>query len=148
MITSKKTERLEYLKTSKHGIRLLKDAVIGDTICILLQQFIITLAVHILTGPAAWEKSSNKTIMIVLSFCVAFFFTMLGITVSRFFTLLQINWLIAYAASMATAIMALFGMKCPYVACGIFFLLGIGISIGSVFLVMKRTKESYYDKAD
>ncbi len=146
-IASRKIEHLEYLKTSKRGMQMLKDALTGGMFRILLSEFLIVAIMHAATFKMAWQDIENSTILIISFFCSTYFFSMLGITVSRFLTVMQANWVVAYAASMLGAFAMVQCIRHPYVSLIVFIILSIVISILSIYIAMKRAEESYYDKA-
>lgn len=148
-IASKKTERLEYLKTSTRGMQMLKDALTGGMFRMLLSEILVVLIIHFATSDTVWQNANveNRTILIASIFCATYFLSVLGITIERFITIMQACWVIASVVSMAASFAMVGCIKNPNAGLGIFLILSIAVSIFSIYIAMKRAKESYYDKA-
>ncbi|MBE5962096.1 MAG: hypothetical protein E7256_12085 [Lachnospiraceae bacterium] len=148
-ICSKDAQSMNYLKSSKKGMQVLKDGLVVNLArCLLNSSLWICIGFFYTKSqnPEAFTLTTWQTvcflgasILFTYSLCVA------GITISRFFSNYWINMLISYAAMILLVLAMLFSLDATYLVF-IALVLAILVSILSLRIVLKKMKESYYDK--
>lgn len=145
-IASKEIVRLEYLKTSKNGNELMKYALQGGMIRMLISNAVI-LGVNYLGyhAPKGDSWDTKRLLLMLFFLLVMYTVSMLLIVIARFFANVQVNYALGFVG-LILQILAFMLTKKIYAAIMIAFVLAVIISVFSVKIVEKRIKESYYDK--
>lgn len=148
-ICSKDVQSMDYLKSSRKGMQVIKDGLIVNLARCFLNSCLWICIGFFYTkahNPESFSLTTWQTvcflgasILFTYSLCVA------GVTISRFFSNYWINVIISYAAMILLVLAMLFSVDITYLIL-IALALAILVSILSVRLVLKKMKESYYDK--
>lgn len=145
-ISSKAMIHLEYLKTSKRGITLMKNALQGGMIRILVTNAIILAANYLLYHGRCGDIWNVKRFVTLLWFMVFMYVIIMGmIVIARCFASTQVNCYLG-AASIILELFSVILMKNLMASFVALLIVAVMISIFSVKIVEKRIKESYYDK--
>ncbi len=145
-IASKKIAHLEYLKTSKRGIKLMRDALQGGMIRMLISSAVLLCVNHLIYLGIAGESWNMNSVFVLLWFCVFIYvIAMSMLVIARFFISAQVNYILGFFGVLLELLVLWFG-KNLYVSFVILVIIGIAVSVFSVKIVEKRMRESYYDK--
>lgn len=148
-LASAETGLPEYLKTSRRGIRLLKDAAEVQFVRVFLGH-LMSVAAYVVVWrlPSHAADGAQLVISATGMAVLGFFCTALGIFVGRYFTTLFAQMLVASLAAMLFGLL-LVCLTFPVWLQTLLLLVGVAvvwkITIGTV---KKMGKENYYDKAD
>lgn len=159
-IQARDPERIDYLKTSGQGMRVMRNALFMDlfrkllsglgilAVCYLAIRFCGWISVQEMfdySNSGAAEAGTGILLYFVL---VSYFFSVTGTFLSRYGNTVWSSMIVGYMAMTP----ALFCMLLPGVTEYVLFynllfaVLDAGISIAAVKLAMKRIKGGYYDK--
>lgn len=163
-IQARDPEKIDYLKTSGRGMRLLRNALVMD----LARKFLYSLwvvgvgyfvlwlcGISSLKEGGQWGYGGTGTagirIGILLCFALtSYFFSAFGTFLSRFGSMFWINWLIGYPCMIFTALCPPLMVSHGYHKiwfCNLFSaLLCAGISVLAVKIAMRKCEGGYYDK--
>lgn len=145
-VASKQIAHLEYLKTSKRGNGLMKNALEGGMFRMLISTAIILFVNYLIYHGRTGDIWNAKRLFVLLWFCVLIYvISMCMIVIARFFTNVQINCVLGFI-SVLLELPAMLYIKNLYVSFVIFLIIAVVVSMFSVKLVERRMKESYYDK--
>ena len=153
-IQEKNSEKMDYLKTSPRGMKVMKSVLIMD----LLRRFLSCVVIFGLLRVSMWvfgatpgsERLAGPGALL-LAVLLTYTFSVLGIFLSRFGSLLWINMLCAYAGAIVGLVLFFIGtggmlpllLPLMNTAMGI---LAVGLSILTVKIAMMKVEGSYYDK--
>lgn len=153
-IQEKNSEKMDYLKTSPRGMKVMKSVLIMD----LLRRFLSCVVIFGLSRVSMWvfgatpgsERLAGPGVLL-LAVLLTYTFSVLGIFLSRFGSLLWINMLCAYAGAIVGLVLFFIGtggmlpllLPLMNTAMGI---LAVGLSILTVKIAMMKVEGSYYDK--
>ncbi|MDE7282449.1 MAG: hypothetical protein K2N85_02510 [Lachnospiraceae bacterium] len=156
-IQSKDAAKLDYLKTSSIGIKVLRRALSID----LVRKFILAVGIiGISYGVLYWRltpelKGANTEgdwEMLLFALLVSYFFSVLGTVLTRYGSMI---WLNMMAANLIELIILMIDLACTfnrlysrYIVdfCVLSAILDVAVSILAVRIVMKKVEGSYYDK--
>jgi len=147
-ICAKDVSHLEYLKCSKRGEWVTENALIGGMVRILLTIAVVFIGNHI----SLWVLYPNETytynvVLVPVALALSTFgVTMLIITVSRFFDMLFIHYVLATAGVISSYFMTELIANNVNAGLGIGAVLAVAGAVISVKIAMWRIKESYHDK--
>ena len=140
-IQAKDSAKLDFLKTSGRGMKIMKNALAMD----LFRKFLSAAGILVLCSLALTDGMVLDIWTVIYLLLVSYFFSVFGMLISRFFTLLWCNMLTSYVANFL-AILCCVLPGLPEKALWydmLFAILGIGISILAVNMAMKRVKAQY-----
>ena len=152
-IQEKGSEKLDYLKTSPRGMRVMRSVLIVDQVrriiyCALL--FGLAQGMSLLLGLRESVAELMNLPTFVFAVLLTYDLSLLGIFVSRFSSLLWLNLLCAYVGMVIGIVVFLaVGMGAPVLAaplCIALGIFGIGFSVLGVKIPMLKVEGSYYDK--
>ncbi len=153
-IQEKNSEKMDYLKTSPRGMKVMKSVLIMD----LLRRFLSCVVIFGLLRVSMWAFGATPGSerlagpgALLLAVLLTYTFSVLGIFLSRFGSLLWINMLCAYAGAIVGLVLFFIGtggmlpllLPLMNTAMGI---LAVGLSILTVKIAMMKVEGSYYDK--
>lgn len=153
-IQEKNSEKIDYLKTSAKGMKVMESALIMD----LARRFLscvgifgISWLIMLIFGA---PEGSEKVVMIdsaelLLAVFLTYTLSVLGIFLARFTSYLWVNLLCGYIGAIAGLIIFLVGAATPFPAVLIdiaMAVLGVGLSVLAVKIAMIKVEGSYYDK--
>ena len=148
-ICSKEAASMDYLKSSKKGMQVL---TAGLTLDLVRRFFYSALWMSISffyarsQNPNAFLFDNVQTVcFLATSILLTYSLSVAGIMISRFFSNYWINTLISYAAIILLVLIMFFAQGNPYIPF-LTLVFSILVSVLSVRLVIKKMKESYYDK--
>lgn len=149
-IQEKNSEKIDYLKTSPTGMKIITWALTMD----LVRRLLTAACVYGLSALISRMFGARETLMspgeLLLAVLLTYVLSVLGTFISRFASLLWLNLLIGYIGSIAGLILFIVGgsMPGPVVAMMNIGLavLGGGLSVLTVKIAMLRMEGSYYDK--
>ena len=151
-IQEKGSEKIDYLKTSPRGMRVMKSALVIDLVrrflfyvCIFGLSRMITLILG--SSDRAGELIGLGELLLVVF--LSYTLSVLGIFISRFTSYLWVNLLCGYIGAIAGLVILLVctSMPVPMVLPNAaLVVLGGGISFLIVKIAMLKVEGSYYDK--
>lgn len=147
-VCAKDVSHLEYLKCSKKGEWVTKNALAGGMVRILLTMGIVFLGNHIsmqILYPGA-AYGYNVVLVPLALLLFSFAAIMLGITVGRFFDILFVYYLLGAAGAAIVAALMFLVEKYVYAGFALSVVLAVVSGISSVKIAMRHIKESYHDK--
>ena len=145
-IASKEMVHLEYLKTSTSGSGLMKNALQGGIIRMLISNAVILFINYLIYHGRTGDIWNAKRLFTLLWFFVLIYVvTIILIVIARFFVSEHVNYTLGFV-SFLLEMFAIRSFKNLYVSFVILIMIAVTISVFSVKLVEKRIKESYYDK--
>ncbi len=157
-IHTKDTEKMDFLKTSGCGMRIMRNALGLDMLRKLITA-VIVLGICCFAFP--WINSGNRfemgqkvreadeiIQMAVYGAGVSWFFSVLGTFLTRYGSQLWFNMIVGYGlVLLETVCWFLPGLEEHLVLYALLYLaLGIGVSLLAVNVAMKKAEGSYYDK--
>lgn len=154
-IQSKDADKMDFLKTSAEGMRVMKTALIMD----FLRRFVSMTVVFLLCcgiarlggGKTSAILPVDKIELLVFPLLFGYTFSVLATLVGRFFSLFWINMLVAYPIPILGSVTMYLILSEPvYVSVTALFdivltVLGILLVVLAVRTAMKKVEESYYD---
>ena len=152
-IQTKDMEKLDYLKTSGRGMKVMKSALSLDLVRKFLSAALIMSICCLAELAAADGKAYGWYFQILFySVAVSWFFSVLGTFISRFGSMLWFSVLLAYGMIILESIcwgvfsasVLKYGYGWIYVLA--FMVLGILVSMLAVKIAMNNVEGSYYDK--
>ena len=147
-ICVKDVSHLEYLKCSKRGEWVTRNALTGGMIRILLTMLIVFIGNHISMEVLYPDAGYGFNVVLVPLTLMLFSFAviMLGATIGRFFETTSVYYLISLGAMILETACMLLLEKNIYL--GVFTSLVLAGITGyfSLKIAMRHIKESYYDK--
>lgn len=161
-IQARDPERIDYLKSSGQGMRVMQNALSMDLVRKLLSSVGILMICYLAmqlsgnrTALNLWMNESDYSSFIDLKTeietvlylaLVSYFFSVLGTFLSRYGSAVWLNLIIGYTA-MTPALFCMFLPGHAVLLYNLLFaILGAGISIVAVKLAMRKMKGGYYDK--
>lgn len=151
-IQEKGSEKIDYLKASPKGMRVMRSVLILDQVrrfifCVLL--FGLSQAMNLFLGANEIAAELLKLQTLALAVLLTYDLSMLGIFLSRFASFLWLNLLCAYIGAIAGFVIFLAGAEIPAVVaaplCIALTVLGVGFSVLAVKIPMLKVEGSYYD---
>lgn len=154
-IQSKDADKMDFLKTSAEGMRVMKTALIMD----FLRRFVSMTVVFLLCcgiarlggGKTSAILPVDKIELLVFPLLFGYTFSVLATLVGRFFSLFWINMLVAYPIPILGSVTMYLILSEPvYVSVAALFdivltVLGILLVVLAVKTAIKKVEESYYD---
>lgn len=143
------TAQAEYIKTSERGISIIRTALVADMLRWLVTTvllFVACMAVHACMGGTI-EPDENHLVTNLLLIVTAYFSIVSECTIVRHLDGLQANLLVSCFATPILLVVMYLGFYQIYLTLAVMLLLSVVSSILGVKMVLKRVKESYYDKA-
>lgn len=150
-IQSKDAYKLDYLKTSSAGMKVMRNALLID----LLRKFFSAVVIMCVSyGLIYWRMMQDSTKvfieddlkMLPCAVLVSYFFSVLGTVLARCGSMVWLNVMVAYLLEFITLICVNVMMECAVVYSFLPVILDVAISILAVRLAMKKVEGSYYDK--
>ncbi len=153
-IQEKNSEKMDYLKTSPRGMKVMKSVLVMD----LVRRFLAFVVIFGLSGlmmlvfgatPGAEKMAGPEALL--LAVLLTYTLSVLGIFLSRFGSLLWINMLCAYAGAIVGLVLFFIGtggmlpLLLPLMNT-VMGILAVGLSILTVKIAMMKVEGSYYDK--
>lgn len=147
-IASREAGGMEYLKSSARGQKILCTALSVNLVRQLLEEVLILLACQGISssyrGTALLEKGELSTFFMLA--LLGYFMTVSGVAAVRFFSNIMFSM-----GVLCVEILPVLGilrlMMSSYTAAGVLLaVLTAAAGIGGIWFVMKRGRESYYDK--
>lgn len=156
-IQDKNSEKIDYLRTSGKGMRIMKNVLITDAVrrflscagILGLSQAIVWAAARV-TGISGENTIAPLSLLFVL--LLTYTLSALGVFLARFISYLWVNLLYGYIGSIVGLVACLIWIALPLPAAlaagAVFFLavLAVGISVLMVAIAMRKVEGSYYDK--
>ena len=140
--------QLEYIKTSGRGVGVIGTALSVD----MVRQFFMTIVllvaniVILVCQGGTIECSPNQIAIVLVLPVMAYFITVTELTIIRHLDSLQVNLLASYFVPFLFAGGIALAVLNAYVVLAVLVVLSIVSSILGVKLILKRVKESYYDR--
>lgn len=140
-VAAKDTNKLEYLKTSTKGSRLLKNGLMGDGIRRFISVGIIIMANSVFGNGAL---PPDKTAVCVFS---TLLLIEVGLVISRFFSLVAISLGVTVFLGMLAMVVTVYAFTAEIMAwiCPVLYVV---VSILGRSLIIRKMKRSYYDSRD
>lgn len=151
-IQEKGSEKIDYLKTSPRGMKVMKSALVMDLVRrFLFHAGIFGLSQMIALISGSLDRAGNLIGFgeLLLAIFLSYTLSVLGIFISRFTSYFWVNLLCGYIGSIAGLVILLvcMSMPVPVVLPNIaLVVLGGGISVLTVKIAMLKVEGSYYDK--
>ncbi len=147
-ICAKEVSHLEYLKGSVRGEWVMKNALVGGMIQMLLVLAVVMLGNHIsyqMLFPA--QVVGMDAILIPAALLISAYAVTMGmVIVGRFFDSLNVYYILAVVAAALEGSVLQFLVLYRYPTIVISVMLAVILSIVSVKIALKKIEESYYDK--
>lgn len=153
-IQEKNSEKMDYLKTSPRGMKVMKNVLVMDLVrrflaCVII--FALSRLIMSAFGAAPEAEKLAGPGALLLAVLLSYTLAVLGIFISRFCSLLWINLLCSYIGAIAGIILFFIGagnyfpllLPMMNAALGI---LAVGLSILTVKIAMMKVEGSYYDR--
>ena len=143
-IQAKDAENLDFLRTSGRGMKVMQNALAMD----LLRKFVSTVGIFLMCCLVSGGITFSVWRMIYLVLA-SYFFSVLGVLISRFFTLFWCNVLTSYVAVILEVICCMLPGLLPGLLEAVlwyallFAVLSIGVSILAVKIAMMKVKRQY-----
>lgn len=154
-IASRQTEKLTYLKSSAMGEQVLRNVMAADMIrrfLYLLLEILCVLALSeiLFQNNGTVPMNSIRFSVFFGMLFAGYFYGTLGIMIARLFDSFRATFVIWYIAVWPLSINRYILYKEPfsYVMPAVYLVLSILVSILSIRIVIKRLKESCYDKSN
>lgn len=147
-IQEKNAEKIDYLKTSSRGMKVMESALIMDFARRFLEAAVIFGVCNVISRLFGGEDDFRSVGILLFSILISYSLSVLGTLISRFGSYLWINILTAYIAAaigIVCCIMLMFGVSAVVLNI-IFAVMGTAVSILGIKVAMKRVEEGYYDK--
>lgn len=147
-ICAKEVTHLEYLKGSTKGEVIIKRALIGGMIRMLLTMGLIFIGNQISFQILYPEQKleMNAVVMLATLLLLSYAVMMAGVMIGRFFDSLQVYYVLSLVAMAAEGLMFIFLSEYRMPAILTAVVLVVGLTTLSVKIALKHVKESYYDK--
>lgn len=156
-IQDKNSEKIDYLKTSGKGMRIMKNVLITDVVrrflsCAVILGMAQAIAQVCACAAGVSEKSRIAPLQVLFVLLLTYTLSALGVFLARFTSYLWVNLLYGYIGSIVglTAGLIWISLALPgaLAAGAVFFLavLAVGISVLMVAIAMIKVEGSYYDK--
>lgn len=147
-ICVKDVTHLEYLKCSKRGEWVTRNALLGGMVRVLLTMFLVFVANHISMQILYPDASYGYSVILVpLTLLLSSFAViMLGATIGRFFENISVYYLIILGGVVLETGFLFLIEKHIYMGVIVSVILSMVVGYCSLAIAMKHIKESYYDK--
>lgn len=151
-IQEKNSAKIDYLKTSAKGMRIMKNALIMDLVRRFVYLVVIAGASWLFTVLCTAGEGVRTGIglkEILFAVLLVYTLSVLGVFLCRFFSYLWVNMLAAYVEAIAGLVIFLVASAgfLPVMLANIaLVILGVGLSILAVKIAMLKVEGSYYDK--
>ncbi len=151
-IQGKDAAKMDFLKTSSKGMKLLRNALVMDLVRKLLYLsavMVICLLVHIAQGTEMFGSSLAKGLGVILSLILSSYTVSVLCTLfSRFGTMFWESMIAGYLGLLVESLCESFlaALGHPLVWCCVYAVLALGVSVLAVKVAMKRVRGGYYDK--
>lgn len=156
-IQDKNSEKIDYLKTSGKGMRIMKNVLITDVVrrflsCAVILGMAQAIAQVCACAAGVSEKSRIAPLQVLFVLLLTYTLSALGVFLARFTSYLWVNLLYGYIGSIVGLTVGLIWISLALpgalAAGAVFFLavLAVGISVLMVAIAMIKVEGSYYDK--
>ncbi|MDE6625579.1 MAG: hypothetical protein K2K56_04330 [Lachnospiraceae bacterium] len=147
-IAARDTNRLEYLKTSVKGLLLLKKALAADAIRRFFSAALIMAGVYLVIANNSIGDGGITALQCGICVVVTCFLTELGFLLTRLFMNVWLNLALVYVLSGIASVAGIYAGGCkglilPLVIAVILYVI---IAVTGRVLILKRARESYYDR--
>lgn len=148
-IAAKEVGISEYLKSSHRGLQVMKNTLAVSAVKPLLMLLLINLAAGVAGGlRKGWALSAEAVLPALTLIFAAVFLIVAGMTVVRFFEGKMLGFCIsAVAGILFTGIYFEVEQNWKWLL-PVSFLLMTAVMVSSTRVILKRMKESYYDKGN
>ncbi len=139
-IQAKDAENLDFLRTSGRGMKVMQNALAVD----LLRKFVSTAGIFLACCLVSGGIAFSVWIVFYLVL-ISYFFSVLGVLITRFFTMFWCNVLTSYVAVILEVICCVL-LDSPEAVLWydlLFAVLSVGVSILAVKIAMKKVKGQY-----
>lgn len=147
-IQEKNAEKIDYLKTSGRGMKVMENALIMDFVRRFLTAAAIFGICDLLSRLLGGADEFRGLGIWLFSVLTSYSLSALGTLFARFGSYLWINILISYfaaAVGIVCCLLLMFDVS-PWIFSGLLAVLGAGISVLAVKIAMRKVKGGYYDK--
>lgn len=150
-IQEKGSEKIDYLKASPRGMRVVESVLALDLVRRLfffVLLFGLSQAMNLFLGAEETTAELLNLQTLALAVLLTYDLSMLGIFLSRFASFIWLNLLCAYIGAIAGFVIFLAGTEIPAASaplCIALAVLGVGFSVLAVKIPMLRVEGSYYD---
>lgn len=151
-IQEKGSEKIDYLKTSPRGMKVMKSVLVMDLVRRLLFHggiLGVSWLIMRLLGTTAMAAKLAGFGELLLAVALTYTLSALGIFITRFTSYIWVNMLCGYVGAIAGLIILLVCALMPVPAALpdiALAVLGVGISVLTVKIAMLKVEGSYYDK--
>lgn len=147
-IQEKNAEKIDYLKTSPRGMKVMENALVMDFVRRFLAAVVIFGICNLLSRLFGGEDDFQSVGVLLFSILVTYSLSVLGTLIARFGSYLWVSLIIGYFAAIIGLICCIFLMFGASIMMlnTILAVLAIIVSILAVKIAMKRVKGGYYDK--
>jgi len=145
-IQSKAAERLDYLKTSARGGRILKTALKLDLVRRVLTAAVIYGICYLMAG--VFANGVHIWVNYIYTILVTYTISMLGVFITRFESGIWVNMVVSYVAGIVALVIWFLPGLTEHVGIYVcvFALLAVGVSVLALKVAFKKVEGSYYDK--
>lgn len=160
-IQEKNAIKIDYLKTSVRGMKVMKNVLIMDVarrflscagILGLCQAIAQAAAQAAARGISVSDERRIAFLPLCMTLFTVYFLSALGVFIARFFSYLWVNllcgyigWITGLIACLTWISLPLPGLMAAGILCGL-VVLSVGISVLMVKIAMMKVEGSYYDK--
>lgn len=147
-IQEKSAEKIDYLKTSGKGMKVMESALVTDFVRRFLTAAVVFGVCNLLSRIWGGQDDFQSMAVLLLSVLITYSLSVLGTFFTRFGSYLWINMLVSYfaaAVGVVCCVLPMFGVS-GLILNVIFAVLSAGASILAVKVAMKKVEGSYYDK--
>lgn len=147
-IQEKNAEKIDYLKTSSRGMKVMENALVMDFVRRFLAAAVIFGVCNLLSRLFGGEDDFQSVGVLLFSVLITYSLSVLGTLIARFGSYLWVSLLTGYFASIIGLICCIFLMFGDSIMMlnTIFAVLGIIVTILAVKIAMKKVEGGYYDK--
>lgn len=146
-IASRNTNRLEYLKTSSKGLSLLKKVLVLDAVRRFLSIMVILAGVYFVIGADPAGNSNITPAQCFICIGITDLLVELAFLITRFFLNVWINLITTYilwGIAFLEGFIVLY--KISFLPIFLVMVLCVGVIVTGRILILKRARESYYDR--
>lgn len=147
-IQEKDAEKIDYLKTSSRGMKVMKSVLVLDFVRRLIAAAGIFGVCNLLSRVVCGEDDFQSMGILLFSVLVSYSLSVLGTFIARFGSYLWTTVLTGYFASVAgleCCILVMLGVSVVMLNI-LFGVLGAGVTVVAVKIAIKKVEEGYYDK--
>ncbi len=148
-ISTRDGAKLEYLKTSNYGIKLMKNALTINMVRQLIESSVMTIiSIILFLVLNQGESLRGKDVLVSTNLLLLeYVVVVMLLTVARFFDGWQVNMFISYAGVILMLGGCYLVGKYVIIMFVLLVVLALLLSALSINIALKRVRECYYDKA-